>query len=68
MNVTVKPKSSHSSVFGILFITVVLVLLKVFKAIDWSWWGVTFPVWSTICIDVLVLYIRDQIVVLKGED
>ena len=40
---------------GLLFI--VLLVLKLTHVIDWSWWWVTAPLWGSILITLLFLFV-----------
>jgi uncharacterized membrane protein YdbT with pleckstrin-like domain len=51
-------KNSSSSSGGIGFtglLTIVFIVLKLTKVIDWSWWWVLSPVWISIGIVVVIL-------------
>ena len=50
---------------GVLQIT--FVILKLCKAIDWSWWWVLSPIWIStaltilvVLIGIIVIYVRDK--------
>ena len=50
-------KSSESGIgFGGL-LTLVFIVLKLCKVIDWSWWWVLSPIWIGIVLVILILII-----------
>lgn len=67
-NIFVKNSSRVSSVWGSLLITISLVVLKLFKVIDWNWWWVVSPIIIQIVFGTLVLFVRDNARRLKGDD
>ena len=36
---------------------IVLITLKIFKIIDWSWWWVLFPTWISIIISLVCYFV-----------
>lgn len=50
-------KSSGSGIgFGGL-LTLVFIVLKLYKVIDWSWWWVLSPIWIGIALVILIFII-----------
>ncbi len=52
-------------------LTVIFVLLKLFGAIDWSWWWVFSPLWipySVVCAFAVIMGIRAAITSWKEND
>ena len=39
-------------------IQVILIVLKMFDLIDWTWWQVLFPFWGTIIAVVVIGFLR----------
>lgn len=51
-------ESSESSRGGMLFsevLTIVFVVLKLCKVINWSWWWVLSPIWISLAIFCIIL-------------
>ena len=69
MNVMVaKVRSNTDSVPGVLFITLILIILKLSRALECSWWIITSPAWFSLLFGTFVLFIRDNARKLKGDD
>ncbi len=52
--------NSSSSSSGIGFVgllTVAFVVLKLCKVINWSWWWVLSPIWISIILIILIIFI-----------
>lgn len=57
-----KGNSSSSSgidFFGLL--TIVFIVLKLIKVIDWSWWWVTAPAWGSVVLILIVAVVSGTI-------
>lgn len=50
-----KNSSNGLSILEVLF--VVLLILKLTKVIDWSWWWVTSPLWGGLIIGMILTYV-----------
>jgi hypothetical protein len=63
-------KESSSSSSGIGFtglLTIVFIMLKLTKYIDWSWWWVLSPIWISISLVLVVLGIILIIAVIANK-
>ena len=49
-------------------LTIIFVVLKLTKAINWSWLWVLAPLWISVAATVLVLVIMFIIIVLKSDN
>lgn len=50
-------KNVNLSFDGLSLLTIVFIVLKLCKVIDWSWWWVLAPTWIPISIFLIVLII-----------
>lgn len=54
--------------FGCLgTIGVVLVILRAFRLIKWSWWLVTAPLWGPVAFWLIVLAVTWAVVAIRGK-
>ena len=51
--------SSGIDFFGLL--TIVFIVLKLTKVIDWSWWWVTAPAWGSVAVILIVAIVLGTI-------
>jgi 4-amino-4-deoxy-L-arabinose transferase-like glycosyltransferase len=58
--------SGGISFFGVL--TIVFIVLKLCKVIDWSWWWVTCPLWGLFAIILICLPFYFIYKIRKGKD
>ncbi len=60
---------AHKTVWGLLFVAVVLVWLRLAGVIDWSWWWVTVPLWAAPALlagTVLVVWVVGKVARVAG--
>lgn len=50
-----KNNNASSGINAIEVLTIVFVVLKLTKVIDWSWWWVLSPIWVTIILIVVIV-------------
>ena len=51
-----KVENTHSNGIGFLgLLTIVFIILKLCKVINWSWWLVLLPLWLPILVIVVVI-------------
>ena len=59
-------KASGGIGFGGL-LTIVFIVLKLTKVIDWSWWWVTAPIWIPVAITLVVLIVYALVLFCEGR-
>ena len=52
-----KPVASFGGITFLQLLTIVFVVLKLTKYIDWSWWWVLAPLWATVVLVIAVVFI-----------
>jgi len=55
--------NSRISILGLL--GVAFVVLKLTKAIDWSWWYVTMPFWGGLALLIIIIFIAFIISIIR---
>jgi len=61
-------ESSTSGGIGFAgLLTIVFMVLKLCKVIDWSWWYVTMPLWLPAIIVIVILVIYFLLMIAKGN-
>jgi len=60
--VSKKATTTGMSFLGVL--QIVLIILKAFGLIDWSWWLVFFPMWIDLAIIALIILIYILVIVI----
>lgn len=52
-----KPVASFGGITFLQLLTIVFVVLKLTKYIDWSWWWVLAPLWAPVVLVIAVVFI-----------
>lgn len=52
-----KTSTATSSISSTSLLTIVFIVLKLCKVIDWSWWWVTAPTWIPIAFAIVVFLV-----------
>lgn len=52
-----KPVASFGGITFLQLLTIVFVVLKLTKYIDWSWWWVLAPLWAPVALVIAVVFI-----------
>lgn len=52
-----KPVASFGGITFLQLLTIVFVVLKLTKYIDWSWWWVLAPLWAPVVLVIAVMFI-----------
>lgn len=52
-----KPVASFGGITFLQLLTIVFVVLKLTKYIDWSWWWVLAPLWAPVALVFAVVFI-----------
>lgn len=60
-----KTKVVASGVSGLELLTIVFVVLKLLKKIEWSWWWVLAPAWIPIAIVAVIIVVNIVIIARK---
>lgn len=62
-----KPVASFGGITFLQLLTIVFVVLKLTKYIDWSWWWVLAPLWAPVALVIAVVFILGVIGAIFGR-
>lgn len=62
-----KPVASFGGITFLQLLTIVFVVLKLTKYIDWSWWWVLAPLWAPVVLVIAVVFILGIIGAIFGR-
>ena len=62
-----KPVASFGGITFLQLLTLVFVVLKLTKYIDWSWWWVLAPLWAPVALVFAVVFILGVIGAIFGR-
>ena len=62
-----KPVASFGGITFLQLLTIVFVVLKLTKYIDWSWWWVLAPLWAPVVLVIAVVFILGVIGAIFGR-
>lgn len=61
-----KEKNGNITINFISLLTLVFIVLKLCKVINWSWWWVLSPFWLGLALNILIIVIIALIMSIKG--